>query len=102
MPTISYVSLEEHQAAIAELRAEFRDMLGAYVTDHEQWLTTEQALTVAKIARSTLVQFARASRPDIEELGRITYRKEGVKSWYSRSSCVDYARRKHDLPALRK
>jgi hypothetical protein len=99
MPTISFVSFEEHEAAIADLRAEFRDMLGAYVTDHEKWLTTEEALKVAQISRATLA-LRRASAPEKEEPGHITYRKDGVKCWYSRSSCVNYARNKKGLPAL--
>lgn len=100
MPTVSFISTEEHEAAVADLRAEFRDMLCAYVTSHEQWLPTEQALALADISRSTLVQFARASRPDTEEAGHITYRKQGTKSLYSRSSCINYARNKRGLPAL--
>lgn len=101
MPTtIAFITAEEHEAAIHELRTEFRDMLGAYVTEHEQWVPTEQALALAKISRSTLVQFARASRPDTEEPGHITYRKEGTKSLYARSSCINYARNKRGLPAL--
>lgn len=100
MPTVDILTREEHEAAIRELRAEFRDMLGAYVTQHEQWVPTEQALALADIARSTLVQFARASRPDTEEAGRITYRKEGTKCLYARSSCINYHRNKRGLPAL--
>jgi hypothetical protein len=100
MPTLDIISREEHEAAIRELRTEFRDMLGAYVTSHEKWLTTEEAMQVADISRSTLVQFARASRPDTEEAGHITYRKEGTKSWYCRSSCVNYKRNKQGRPAL--
>jgi hypothetical protein len=96
---IAFISAEEHEIAIAELRAEFRDMLGAYVTDHEQWLTTEQALKVANISRATLA-LRRASAPEREEPGHITYKKEGTKSWYSRSSCVNYRRNKKGLPAL--
>lgn len=100
MANIAFITPDEHEAAIAELRAEFRDMLGAYVTKHEQWVSTEQALELAEISRSTLVQFARASRPETEEAGHITYRKEGVKSLYLRSSCINYARNKKGRPAL--
>lgn len=102
MPTVAFITPEEHEVAISELRAEFRDLLGAYVNSHEQWLTTKQAMHAAGIkARSTLVEFARASAPNLEEPGRITYRKEGTKCLYARSSCIDYARNKRGLPALR-
>jgi len=101
MPAIAFISPEEHQAAISELRAEFRDMLGAYVTENEQWVSTMRAAELAKISRSTLVEAARASAPDTEERGRITYKKEGTKSLYSRSSCIDYLRHKAGRPTLR-
>jgi hypothetical protein len=101
MATICVVTLEEHQAAIDELRAEFRDLLGAYVTENEQWVSTKRGAELACISRSTLVISARASAPGKEEVGRITYHKQGTKSLYSRSSCIDYMRRKKGLPALR-
>ncbi|MGI4863723.1 MAG: hypothetical protein ACRYFZ_07335 [Janthinobacterium lividum] len=101
MPTVAFITPEEHEAAIRELRTEFRDMLCAYVTEHEQWLPTERAMKAAGIkARSTLVQFARASRPDTEEPGHITYKKDGTKCLYARASCINYARNKRGLPAL--
>jgi hypothetical protein len=100
MPAIAFISPEEHEAAISELRAEFRDMLSAYVTEHEQWVSTERATELAKISRSTLVTFARASAPDTKEEGHITYKKEGTKSLYSRSSCIDYLRLKAGRPVL--
>jgi hypothetical protein len=101
MPVVALISVEEHQAAISELRAEFRDMLGAYVTENEQWLPTDKALALTKIARSTLVMVVRASAPLKEEPGRITYKKAGKTALYSRSSCVDYLRNKAGQPALR-
>lgn len=100
MPVIAFISTEEHEAAISELRAEFRDMLSAYVTEHEQWVSTERAAELADISRSTLVKFARASAPDTKQEGRIAYKKEGTKSLYSRSSCIDYKRLKAGRPAL--
>lgn len=101
MAIISFITPEEHQAAISELRAEFRDLLGAYVTENEQWVSTKRAAELANIARSTLVESARASASGKDEEGRITYYKQGVKSVYSRSNCIDYMRRKKGLPTLR-
>jgi hypothetical protein len=100
MPTISYITPEELAVIIGDLRAEFHTLLQAYVDSEEKWLTTEQATMAAKISRTTLIQSARADRPDTEQAGRITYHKKGTKSLYARSSCINYARRKQGLPAL--
>ena len=101
LATLTFITPEEHAAALSELRAEFRGWLQDYVRSQNDWLTTAQALEAAGIrARSTLVGFARASAPDTQEPGRITYRKEGTTCLYARSSCIDYARTKRGQPAL--
>jgi hypothetical protein len=75
--------------------------VGAYVSSQEEWLDTAQALRVSGIkTRQTLVTYARASAPDTKEPGRITYRKQGTKCRYARTSCIDYAQRKLGQPAL--
>jgi hypothetical protein len=100
MATITFVTPEELAALkqeVDELRALFR----AYVTTQEEWLPTDVALRTSGIkARSTLVMYKRASSPGVVEPGRITYKKEGVKCLYLRSSCIDYRQRKHGQPAL--
>lgn len=101
MPTsFTFITIEEHEAALAGVRAEFRDLLQAYVSSAEEWLPTEKALEVAQISRSTLVMYARADAPDTEQPGRITYKKQGTKCLYARSSCISYARAKQGLPIL--
>lgn len=101
MAAINLVTQEEHEAAISRLREEFFSLLHAYAKDEDEWLDTAAALRTAKIkARSTLVEFARATAPDEQQHGRITYRKEGTKCLYSRASCISYAQRKQGLPAL--
>jgi hypothetical protein len=100
MPTISFVSIEEHEALKREVAA-LRTLLSVYVHSQEDWLPTASALKVSGIkARSTLVQYARASAPGLQEPARITYCKQGVKCLYLRSSCIDYAQRKLGLPSL--
>lgn len=102
MATISYVTTEEHAAALQRIER-LEKLLGAYVSTQEEWLPTDSALRTAGIkTRQTLVQYARASSPHAKEPGRITYRKEGTKCLYLRSSCIDYAQRKIGQPALRK
>ncbi|MDO7887974.1 hypothetical protein [Hymenobacter cheonanensis] len=101
MPTVAFITPEEHEAAMTSLREELLGLFRAYVGSAEKWLPTEQALEAANIkARSTLVQFARASAPGKHEPGRITYRKEGTKCYYLQASCIDYARTKQGLRAL--
>jgi hypothetical protein len=98
--TITFVTFEEHQALKAEV-AQLRELLKAYVLTHEEWLPTEAALRAAGIkSRQTLVMFARASAPNAKEAGRITYRKDGTKCMYLRSSCIDYSQRKLGQPSL--
>jgi hypothetical protein len=101
MATISYVTPEEHAAALQRIDR-LEKLLEAYVTSNPEWLTTAQALKVAGIrTRETLSKYYRASGPNKQEPGRITYRKEGTKCLYLRSSCIDYAQRKLGQPALR-
>jgi hypothetical protein len=101
MPSsITFITVEEHEAAISDLRSEFWDMMQAYAVKNEEWLPTEKAIEAAQISRSTLVMYARADAPDTQQPGRITYRKEGTKSLYSRTSCISYARMKRGQPAL--
>jgi hypothetical protein len=102
MATLAFITPEEHAADMQRLREEFHSLLQAYVTTHEEWLPTDAAMRAAGISRTTLTQQARASAPGAHEPGRITYRKEGIKSLYSRTSCIDYAQRKRGQPALRR
>jgi hypothetical protein len=100
MATLAFVTPEEHAAAIRRIERLER-LLGAYVSSQEEWLTREQALRVSGIkTRETLEKYARASAPDAQEPGRITYRKQGAKCRYARTSCIDYAQRKLGQPAL--
>lgn len=102
MATISYVTPEEHAAALQRIER-LEKLLEAYVTSQVEWLFTKQALPMAGIkTRETLVKYCRASAPGKEEANRITYRKEGKICLYLRSSCIDYAQRKLGQPALRK
>jgi hypothetical protein len=101
MPTISYVSAEEHAALKQEVTA-LRALIKAYVQSDEEWLPTDLAMKKAGIrSRETLEKHARTSRPGASEKGRITYQKQGRKCLYARSSCIDYALRKLGQPALR-
>jgi hypothetical protein len=102
MATISVVTTEELEALRQEV-IELRELIQAYVTTQEEWLNTAAALRTTGIkARATLVMAKRASRPGVEEPGRITYKKEGTKCLYLRSSCIDYRQRKFGQPALNK
>jgi hypothetical protein len=102
MAIISFVTPEEHAAALLRIERLER-LLEAYVSTQEEWLPTAAALRTTGIkARSTLVQFARAPAPGMVQEGRITYKKEGAKCLYARSSCLDYRQHKLGQPALRK
>lgn len=101
MPTISFISYEEHEAALTRLEAKFCALLTAYVRQEDRWLNTEEALAKSKVRhRETLERSVRAIRPGIQQEGRITYRKVGRKCEYLLSSCIDYAQRKLGLPSL--
>jgi hypothetical protein len=100
MATLTFVTPEEHAAALRRIDR-LEKLLEAYVETQEEWLDTAAALRATGIkARSTLVQFARAIAPGVQQEGRITYRKEGTKCLYARSSCIDYRQRRHGQPAL--
>lgn len=100
MPLLAFVSPEEHAAALQRIER-LEKLLGAYVVSQEEWLDTAQALKATGIrARSTLVQSARALAPGVQQEGRITYKKEGTKCLYARSSCIDYRQRRHGQPSL--
>jgi hypothetical protein len=100
MATISFVTPEE-LAALKQEVIELRELIRAYVTTQEEWLDTATAMRTTGIkARSTLAMYKRASRPGVVEPGRITYKKEGTKCLYLRSSCIDYRQRKHGQPTL--
>ncbi|MBJ6141786.1 hypothetical protein [Hymenobacter sp. BT559] len=102
MATISCVAPEEHAAALQRIDR-LEKLLEAYVTSNPEWLTTAQALVAAGIrSRETLVKYYRASGPNKQEVGRITYCKEGRRCFYLRSSCIDYRLRKLGQPALRR
>jgi hypothetical protein len=76
-------------------------LLEAHVLRNPQWLRTDEALEAAGVrSRETLVKYARASAPNTQEAGRITYRKEGIICFYLKSSCIDYSLRKLGQPAL--
>jgi len=100
MATLAFITPEEHAADMQRLREEFFTLLQAYVTTHEEWLPTDAAMRTAGISRTTLTQQARASAPGTQELGRITYRKEGTKSLYSRTSCISYRQARLGYPSL--
>lgn len=101
MPTIEFVTPEERAADLRRIER-LEKLLVAYVSTQEEWLPTDAALRTTGIkTRETLVKYARASAPGAEEPGRITYRKDGVKCLYARSSCIDYRQRKLGQPALR-
>jgi hypothetical protein len=102
MATVSFVTPEE-LAALKQEVDELRALIQAYMTTQEDWLPTDVALRTSGIkARSTLVMYKRASGPDKQEEGRITYKKQGTKCLYLRASCIDYARRKMGLVTLNK
>jgi hypothetical protein len=100
MATLVFITPEEHAADMQRLREEFFSLLQAYADTREEWLSTDVAMRTAGISRTTLTQQARASSPGIQESGRITYRKEGTKSLYSRTSCINYRQRRLGQPAL--
>jgi hypothetical protein len=101
MTSISYVTPEEYTTLLQRIDR-LEKLLEAYVATQDEWLNTASALRVTGIkSRTTLVQFARASAPGIQENGRITYAKEGTRALYSRASCIDYRLRKLGQPALR-
>jgi hypothetical protein len=98
--TLAYVTPEEHAAALQRIER-LEKLLGAHVIDQDEWLPKEKAIAKAGIkTRDSLEKYARASKPGIEEPGRITWRKQGTKCLYLRSSCIDYAQRKLGQPAL--
>jgi len=100
MAILAFVTPEEHDAALQRIER-LEQLLRAYVSSQEEWLDTAAALRTTGIkARSTLVEYARAMAPGMQQEGRITYKKEGVKCLYLRSSCIDYRQRKHGQPAL--
>jgi hypothetical protein len=100
MPTLTFVTPEE--LAIRDRKIErLEKLLEAYVSSQDEWLDTAAALRTTGIkARSTLAEYMRADVPGVAQEGRITYKKEGTKCLYLRSSCIDYRQRKHGQPAL--
>lgn len=101
MPSIDFVTPQEHAAALRRIER-LEQLVVAYVSSQAEWLPTAEALKVAGIrTRETLVKYARAVAPGIEQEGRVTYKKQGTKCLYLRSSCIDYAQRKLGQPALR-
>ena len=101
MAAIQFVTPEELAAVKQEL-AEVKALLQSHVIENDEWLPKEMAMLKAGLkTRDSLEKYARASRPEAQEAGRITYRKQGVKCLYLRSSCLDYAQRKLGQPAFR-
>jgi hypothetical protein len=100
MPTLSFVTPEELAQRDRKIERLER-LLEAHILHNPQWLRTDDALAAAGVrSRETLVKYARASAPNKQEAGRITYRKEGIICFYLKSSCIDYAQRKLGQPAL--
>jgi hypothetical protein len=101
--TIAFVTPEELAAFKQELGLVKQELavMRAYVTENDEWLATEQAVRKAGVKnRDILEKYARASRPNTEEPGRITWRKQGTKCQYRNTSCFNYAQRKLGQPAL--
>jgi len=100
MATLAFVTPEEHAAALLRI-ARLEKLLETYVSSQEEWLDTAAALRATGIkARSTLADYVRADAPGMTQPGRITYKKEGTKCLYLRSSCIDYRQHKDGQPAL--
>jgi hypothetical protein len=94
MATISFVTPEEHAYALQRIE-QLEKLFIAYIIEQDEWLPTDQAVRKAGIKnRDILEKYARASKPDAIEPGRVTYRKQGTKCLYLRSSCIDYAQRR--------
>lgn len=101
--TISIVTPEEFAALKEELGLVKQELtvMRAYVTDNDDWLSTDQAVRKAGVKnRDILEKYARASRPNTDEAGRITWRKQGTKCQYRNTSCFNYAQRKLGQPTL--
>jgi hypothetical protein len=101
--TISVVTPEEFAAFKQELVLVKQELavVRAFVTDNDEWLTTDQAVRKAGVKnRDILEKYARASRPNTNEPGRITWRKQGAKCQYRNTSCFNYAQRKLGQPGL--
>jgi hypothetical protein len=100
MATIAFVTPEELAERDRKIDR-LEKLLEAHILHNPQWLRTNDALEAAGVrSRQTLVQYARASAPNKQEPGRITYRKEGVICFYLKSSCIDYSLRKLGQPTL--
>lgn len=101
--TIDIVTPEEMAAFKQELGLVKQELavMRAFVTENDEWLTTDQAVRKAGVKnRDILEKYARAARPNTEETGRITWRKEGAKCQYRNTSCFNYAQRKLGQPGL--
>jgi hypothetical protein len=101
--TISVVTPEEFAAFKQELGLVKQELavMRAYVTENDEWLTTDQAVRKSGVKnRDILEKYARATRPNIEEPGRITWRKQGAKCQYRHTSCFNYAQHKLGQPTL--
>jgi hypothetical protein len=101
----SVVSEEQYQADMVALESRMqaftRELIKQYLPTEDEWVDWKKAMVLIRVkARTTLVRFARASQPGVQEEGKITYRKEGTKCWYLRTSCIDYRQRRHGQPAL--
>jgi hypothetical protein len=98
--TFAFVTPEEHAAALQRIER-LEQLLGAHVIEQDEWLPTDQAVRKAGVKnRDILEKYARASRPNTQEVGRITWRKQGTKCQYSRRSCIDYDQHKLGQPTL--
>lgn len=69
MPTISFVSTEEHEALKREV-AVLRALLEAHVINSPVWLRPQDAGQVAGMCRQTLAQRAQAMAPGVTQDGR--------------------------------
>lgn len=101
--TIAIVTPEDFAALRQELGMVKQEIavMRAFVTENDEWLTTDQAVRKAGVKnRDILEKYARASRPNTEEPGQITWRKQGAKCQYRNTSCFNYAQRKLGQPGL--
>jgi hypothetical protein len=101
--TIAIVTPEEIAAIKQELGLVKQEVavMRAFVTENDEWLTTDQAVRKAGVKnRDILEKYARAARPNTDEPGRITWRKQGAKCQYRNTSCFNYAQHKLGQPTL--
>lgn len=86
MPTISYVSVEAHEALQAEF-AELKALVSEFIASLDDQVDTKRALAITGIkSRTTLI--VERKRPDT----LLSYTAHGRSVAYSRASCIMYRR----------